>query len=174
MRQDNQVLVNAFADKVKDVESVFVTGFQSIPESDIVELRKQLDECLSTYKVLKNRHFLKIVEINEMGIQDELAPLLKGPSSFTIGGKDVVTVAKVIAKFSKDHENFVIKAGIVDGKVLSASDVKKLASLPSKEELIAKVVGSIAAPLTGIVGVLNANIRNIVGVLNAIKEKKEN
>ena len=173
MRPDNQIIVDEFASKVKEAESIFVTSFVGLNQEEFVKLREKLDECSAEHRVLKNRIFKIISRKAEISDAANLEPMLKGSSSFTIGGDDVVSVAKVIADFAKDHENFTIKGAIVDGKILSEKDVKVLASLPSKQELIAKVVGSIAAPLSGIVGVLAANLRNIVGVISAIKDKKE-
>ncbi len=174
MRQDNKILVKSFVDQVKQSEAVFVTGFTKMKESEIVELRCKLDEKSAYHKVIKNRLFKVIAEeSNTISDSEKLSKLLKGQSAFTYGGKDIVSVAKVIVDFSKGHENFELKGGIVSGRLLSANEVKDLASLPSKNELIAKLVGTLAAPLSGIVGVLSANLRNLVGVVSAIKEKKE-
>jgi large subunit ribosomal protein L10 len=85
---------------------------------------------------------------------------------------DEVSAAKVVHTFAKDNEIVTIYGGILEGKFIDASGVKSLASLPSKQELLAKVVGSLNAPVSGFVNVLAANIRNFVSVLSNIKDKK--
>ena len=172
-RQDNRVMAGLFADKLKKADSVFITGFSGLPEIDLIEFRKTLDKESAEHRVIKNALF-KVVS-KEAGIQDtdKLARILKGSSAFTFGAKDGVTIAKVIVDFQKTHSKLEIKGGILQGKILTAEDVKNLAKLPTKKELLAQVVGTIAAPLTGIVGVLAANLRNLVGALNAIKDKKQ-
>jgi large subunit ribosomal protein L10 len=173
MRPDNKIIVNGYVDKVKNAESVFITGFAGIKEEDLCAFRKELDKKKAEYRVIKNRLFQIIAKEAGFNLKEELKPFLKGTSSFTIGGGDVVSVAKTIVDFSKKHEKLEIKGGIFKGKILTAGEVKALAALPSRKELLGKVVGCLAAPLSGIVGVLGAHLRNIVGVLSAIKVMKE-
>ena len=85
---------------------------------------------------------------------------------------DVIAPAKVMAEYAKKYEKLEIKAGVVEGKVFDVEAIKALAALPSKEELIAKALGSLKAPINGLVNVLNGNIRGLVIALNAIAEKK--
>ena len=173
MRQDNKILVEHFAGKVKaSGNNIFITGFQGMTEENLVDLRKKLDEQSAEHRILKNRLF-KIIS-SKVGIvsSDKLDAVLKGSSSFTIGGKDVVSVAKVISEYEKENQKLVIKGGILDGKFITADEVKALASLPSRSELLAKVVGAIAAPLQGLVGVLNAQVSSVVNVISALKDKK--
>jgi large subunit ribosomal protein L10 len=174
MRQDNQVIVNIFADKIKSAESIFVTHYAGLDESENFELRRKLDACSVEHRVIKNRLFRIISRKAELSAKPEaLDGLLKGPSAFSIGGDDSVAVAKVLDTFAKDHKKFFIKGAILDGNVIGPDEVKELASLPSRNEMLAKVVGTVAAPLTGFIGVLSANLRNLVGVLDAIRGKKE-
>ena len=173
VRNDNKILVNHFIDKVKNAGSVFISGFQGMTEEEINDLRLKLDSQAAEYRVMKNSIFRVVSEKSGYVADTRVKTALKGQNSFTIGGKDLISVAKVIADYEKGNQKFVIKGGYLNGKYISAEEVKALASLPSRSELIAKVVGSIAAPLSNLVGVLNASVTSIVRVINSIKEKKE-
>ena len=107
----------------------------------------------------------------ELGYE-ELDEFLKGPSAIALGMADPASAAKISSDFAKDHEALEIKTGIVDGKVLSLAEVDALAKLPSKEVLIAQVLGGLNAPIQGLANVLNGTIRSLAIVLNAIAEKQ--
>ena len=172
MRNDNQTIVDTFADAVKEKEYFFITGFTGLNDSEIQDFRIKLDEQEVVHRVIKNTLFKRIA--SKAGIEDEgLQSMLKGQSAFSIGGADVVAVAKVIKDFSKGCENLEIKGAYLDGKILDEGGVLALADLPSRPQLLAKFVGSIASPLYGLVNVLSGNTRNLVGVLQNIKEKKQ-
>ena len=109
--------------------------------------------------------------LTELGIEG-LNPYLTGPNAIALGYDDPVVPAKIISEFAKDHDKLEIKAGMISGKVIGAEGIKSLASLPSKEVLVAQVLGGLNAPITGLVNVLQGNIRNLVYALNAIAEKK--
>jgi large subunit ribosomal protein L10 len=97
-----------------------------------------------------------------------------GPTALAMGFDDEVAPARVIFQYAKAHHALEIVGGITgDGQILSADQVKALATLPSREQLLAQVVGTIAAPLTGFVGVMAGNVRSIINVLNALSEVKE-
>ena len=103
---------------------------------------------------------------------------MEGTTALAVSAEDAVAPAKVISEFIKeknlaDTEVLVIKAGIVEGKVVSADEVKAIASLPSREVLIAKLLGSMQAPVSNTVGVMGAVVRSIVNVLDAIRKQKE-
>lgn len=173
MRQDNKILVDHFSEKLKAAESVFITGFQGMTEEQINALRLKLDEQSAEYRVLKNRLFRVLTEKVGFAADDRLKTALKGQSSFTIGGKDIVSVAKVIMDYEKESQKLQIKGGILNGRYITAEEVKALASLPSRHDLLGQVVGTIASPLSGFVGVLNATVASVVRVLSSIKDKKE-
>ena len=103
---------------------------------------------------------------------DEFNEFLKGPSAVAFGIEDPVAAAKVTAEFAKKNEKLEIKAGIVDGKIINIEEVKSLAELPSKEVLVAQVLGGLNAPIQGFTNVLQGTIRSLAIVLNAIAEKE--
>jgi len=172
VRPERQLMVKEMKEKLKNTDFFFVTDFQGLKVSDMSQLRKKLKEKESVYQVFKNRLFKRIIE--EEGLPKEMENDLRGFSGFVIGGKDVIEVAKVLSEFAKEHETFIIKAGVIDKKYLKQEEVKSIANLPSREVLLAKVVGAIAAPITGFVTVLNERIASFVRVVNAIAEKKQN
>ena len=96
-----------------------------------------------------------------------------GSIAIAVSENDPVAPAKLLSTFIKENKILSIKAGYVDGKVMTAAEVEKLAALPSKEELVAKMLGSLNSPIAGLVNVLNGNVRGLVVALNAIKEQKE-
>ena len=106
---------------------------------------------------------------------DELCDVLEGTTSIAICEGDPVAAAKVVAEFSKKlaaQEKFVIKSGFVDGKVISVDEVKALADLPSREVLVATVLGTLIAPVRGLATVLDANISGLARVMQAIADQK--
>ncbi|MBW2520659.1 MAG: 50S ribosomal protein L10, partial [Deltaproteobacteria bacterium] len=102
-----------------------------------------------------------------------LDEFLVGPTAIAFAKEDPVAPAKALVEFAKSHEAFELKAGVLDGKLLSPADIKALSDLPSREELLAKMLGSMSAPASNFVGVLAAIPRSMVQVLSAIKDQKE-
>ena len=124
-----------------------------------IELRRKLREAGVEYTIVKNT--LTRFAANEVGLSD-LDPVLHGPSALATSTTDVVAPAKVLVEFAKENEQLEIKAGFVDGKVIDAAEVKVYASIPSKEVLISKMLGSLQAP-----------IGNLVRTLDAIAKKED-
>lgn len=138
----------------------------TMPETDA--FKQQLREADAQVKVVKNRMLNRVRQ--EMGVE---ADALTGPTAMIIGSGDVVTVAKILKKFSTDNEKPVVKGGLLEGAVLSPDDVVQLARLPGKQELQGKLVGTLAAPMTQLVGVMTQKVSSLLYVLNAVREKKE-
>jgi large subunit ribosomal protein L10 len=131
-------------------------------------LRRNLQSEGMSYKVTKNT-LLRIAAKNAMSGLDPAK--FTGPMALAMGFDDEVAPARVIFQYAREHEALEIVGAITaDGSLLSPAEVKALAQLPSREQLLGQVVGTIAAPLSGFVGVLSGNVRSIINVLNAIKE----
>lgn len=165
-----QQQVRDLTEKLKSAKGVVLADYRGLTVEQDTHLRKTLREAGIDYSVIKNsiiHHAAK-----DAGLEG-LDPYLNGPTAVAISLTDPVAPSKMLAKFDKDLEKFSLKAGIVEGKVLDVDGVKTLSNLPSKEELIAKMLGSMKSPLTGLVNVLNGNIRGLVVALNAIAEKKQ-
>jgi large subunit ribosomal protein L10 len=164
---------------VKETKEVFTSnkGFMlssidKIKASDLDGLRKSLRKSGSSYMVLKNR--LARIALEEAGMS-EMTDQVKEKQILGIGliKEDPVQIAKLMVEFSKKNKGFDVKGGYLEGRVLTAEKVKELSELPSREQLIAMVVGMIKSPLNGFAGVLSSLLRSILYALNAIKDKKE-
>ena len=151
------------------VVSIF-TDFRGLTVSELTDLRKKLRKEEAEYRVVKNT--LTKIAIAGENFAD-IAKILEGPTAVVLGYKDPVTPTKVLFDFAKGNEKIKIKAGIVEKKVADMATLKALSNLPSREVLLAKVVGAIQAPIFGLVYVLSAPIRELVYVLQAISKKKE-
>lgn len=161
--------VQALAEKLKTAVSGVLVDYRGLTVEQDTELRNELRKAGVEYKVVKNT--LTRFAAKETGYED-LDSFLHGPTSLALTYESPVAAAKVLTKFAKDHESLEIKAGFVDGKVVDLNQIKALAELPSREELIAKVLGGFNAPISGFANVLNANLKGLVVALNAIAEQK--
>ncbi len=160
-------LTNRFA----KAKSVVFTTFNGLGVKDNEALRSALVEQNSEYYAAK-KTLLKLA-LSDQKVEGADAAILDGQVAATFGYGDEVAPAKVIAKFIKDNEGKVqFLGGILENRYIDAAGVTELSTLPSKEELYAKIVGSINAPVSGFVNVLAANLRSLVRVLSAIQETK--
>ena len=149
-----QAAVAELSEKLKDsVAGVLVNYYKTNVEDDTA-LRKELTRAGVEYKVVKNTQ-LRFV-FDEVGFP-ALKEHLEGMSAIAFSS-DPVAPAKILSKFAKEHEDYVIKAGYIDGEVIDVAGVESLASIPSKEGLIAKLLGSIQSPLYGLAYVLQGKI----------------
>lgn len=165
-------VVTEIAEKIKSSESMVVVSFTGITVEQITDLRNKFREANVEYCVLKNTLVRRALqELNIEGMDEHLL----GPSAFAFG--DAVNPAKIVSDFiDADKENvkkMQIKAGIIDGRVINANEVRALAKLPSREVLIAKMMGSMNAPITNFVGVLSATLRSLVYALDSVRQQKE-
>lgn len=170
-----QAIVAELKDQLANAKGVVLTGYKGLTVAQDTELRRELRAAGVTYHVVKNT-MLRLAA-KEAGIEgfDEH---LEGTTAFAFSMEDAIAPAKVICGFIKknkldENEVLTIKVGTVEGKVIDANEVKALASLPSREELIAKMLGSMNAPISNTVNVLQGVIRNAVYVLDAVRAQKE-
>ena len=167
--QKKEILAN-LEEKLRQMKSAVFVNFSGIPVKEIDDLRNKCKEEGVEYIVSKKTLLKKALVDN--GFKDANNYGFDGEVATTFGFTDEVAPARLIKKFSKSNENMKIVSGILEGVFIDATKVVALSKLPSRDELIAKVVGSIAAPLSGMVNVLQGNIRNFVYVLSAIRDKK--
>jgi len=164
-------MLSEIKDKMANSQVTILADFRGIPVSKITDLRARLRKAGSEMKVAKNT--IVGIAAKEVGVEG-LEEYLKGPTVFTFGIEDPVAPAKILSDFAKEiKQGLDIKAGILEGKVIDANGVKALADLPSREVLLAKVLGGMQAPLYGFAGVLAANLRNLVYVLDQVRQQKE-
>jgi large subunit ribosomal protein L10 len=164
----NQETVKSLAEKFKKMKGMILTEYHGLAVEEISELRSKLRSFDSEYAVVKNT--LSEIALKEAGI--EAGNNFSGPTALVIENGDIVSPAKAVMDFAKTHAKLKVRAGYLEGKFVNAAIVEQLSSLPSKEVLIAKMLGSLNAPITGFVNVLAANIRGLVTVLGAISKKQ--
>jgi large subunit ribosomal protein L10 len=168
-RSEKEAEVKRIQDKLRNSACVVLTEFRGLNVHELAELRRRLREKEIEYKVVKNT--LVRIAANEVGLS-ELNEYLTGPTALVAGLEDIISPAKILFDFSKEHDALKIKGGILEGKVLDANKVKALANLPSREELIGRLMGNLNGPIVGLVNVLSAPLRGFVGVLTALAEQK--
>lgn len=159
-------------EKLQNAAAGVIVDYRGITVAEDTELRAKMREAGVDYFVMKNT--LSRFAVKNAGL-DELCDVLKGTTSIALCQGDPVAAAKVVSEFSKKlaaQEKFTVKAGFVDGKVIDAAGVKALADLPSKEVLVATVLGTLIAPVRGLATVLDANISGLARVVQAIADQK--
>ena len=161
--------VAELSEKLKSSVTGVIVDYKGITVADDTKLRKSLREAGNEYKVVKNTLLGRALK--EAGI-DGLDSVLEGTTAIAISEEDYVGAAKILCEYAEKSKTFEVKAGFVDGKMIDAEGVKNLAKLPSKEVLLAQVLGGLNAPITGFAAVLNGTMKGLVVALNAIAEKK--
>ncbi len=156
LEQKKQVVAE-LVELLKSAQAGVLVDYRGITVEDDTKLRAKLREAGVEYKVVKNT--LTRFAANEVGYQ-ELDEQLNGPTALAISTTDPVAPAKVISDFAKEVETIQVKAGFLDGKVITLDEVKTLASTPSKEVLIAKIMGSLNSPISSLVRTLQALVDN--------------
>lgn len=146
-----------------------IVDYKGISVAEDTKLRAELRGAGVQYSVIKNS--LARLAVKDAGLEG-LVEVLQGTTALAVSKDDPVAPARILSAYASKNKNFSIKAGFVEGRPISADEVKALAKLPSKEELIARALAGFNAPVTGFVNVLNANLRGLVVALNAIAEKK--
>ena len=145
-------IVDEIAAAVKGAQSVVLVDYRGLTVEQDTQLRKQLREAGSTYKVYKNT----MMNFAFKGTDCEaLLPYLEGPSAVAISTEDATAPARVLCKFSKTADALEVKGGIVEGIAYDADGIKEVAKIPSREELLSKLLGSIQSPITNFARVMN-------------------
>ena len=163
-------LVEFLHKELSESKHLFVTGFGGLSVQEEFQLRKAVREAGGRYRVVKNRLVARAAQGTPA---EQVLQGLKGMTSIAYTNGDPVALAKVLRDYAKEHESFQFRAALVDGKVLDVSQIEALASLPSREELFAKLLYLIQAPAQRVAMVLNAVGRNLAVVLDqACKEKR--
>ncbi|MGP2528791.1 50S ribosomal protein L10 [Acidaminococcus sp. LBK-2] len=170
IRPEKAGKVAELKDLLTSSKGIVLVDYCGLTVAEDTELRSKMREAGVKYMVAKNT-FIRIAA-QEAGIEG-LDAYLEHNTAVAFSPEDPVAPAKILNDFSKDHKALEIKAGILDGKVIGLDEVKAVAELPSREELLAKLVGSMQAPISGLVNVLQGTIRNFVYTLEAVRQKKE-
>lgn len=152
-----QPIVEEISGAIKDAASVVVVDYRGLTVAEDTQLRKQLREAGVSYKVYKNTLVSRAVEGTEF---EGLREVLEGPSAFAISADDATAPARILAKFAKTAPKLEIKAGVVEGTFYDADGMKAIASVPSREELLSKLLGSLQSPIANLARVLNQIAEN--------------
>ena len=165
-----KVVVQEITEKIKAAKSIVFVDYNKLTVKEVSELRNKCKKAGCEYKVYKNTLVRKA--LNDLGCKD-FDKDLNGPTAITFG-PDETSAAKVMVDAAKDFDQkIVLKSAFVDNAYYDKAGVKALASMPSREELIAKMLGSINAPATNLAGVLNNVVAGLVRVLNQIAQQKQ-
>jgi large subunit ribosomal protein L10 len=169
-REQKQKDLEALTEKLQNASAAMIVGFNKLTVPKDQELRNQLREAGIKYEVVKNTLARKAAAGTPF---EQAAEHFKGVSAIAIGEGDPVNLSKAISKFTKANPDvFMFKVGVVEGKVVALSDVEAIASLPSKEELISKIMFLINCQAQRLVTVLSAVPRNLAIVVKQIGEQK--
>ncbi len=169
-KEQKKEILEGLKDKIGKSKSIVFTKFDGLQVKENEELRNKLKEENSEYYVAKKTLLDLALKDSDTKVDVQS---FDGKIATVFGYEDEVAPAKIIDEFKKDREDKIeFLGGILEGKFLSPEEVTALAKLPSKQELYAKIVGSLNAPVSGFVNVLAGNLRNLVYVLKAIEEKK--
>jgi len=168
-RDRKQEVIQDFGKKFENANSVFVVDYRGLKVEEVNALRCKLREVGSEYRVGKNTLLKRAIEGTTVA---PLMDYLEGPTAIAVVRDDPVAAAKVLIDYGKDKKNFELKVGCINGRIFTGADVERLSQLPSREMLLAKLLGTLNAPIANFVGVLAALPASLVRALAAIQSKK--
>lgn len=171
-RQGKEKLRVAFAEIFNGADAAIIAEYRGLTVEEMTELRRSLRAVKGRFRVLKNRVAKKAL-IDEAKDSGALSGHLKGPVGVAYFTGDPAQAAKSVLKFADEHAHFIVRGAIVGASVMSNVELKALSDLPSREVLLARVVGSLISPHRGLLMTFNGVSRNLVQVIDAIKDKKQ-
>ena len=164
-----QEKIDAYKSNLEKATVAVVTNYTGLTVEEITNLRRELQKNDADYTVTKNT----LAKIAIKGTKFEaLEEVLKGSTAIAFGFSDQVAPAKILKKFIQDTDKCEMLAAVLDGKLLNAKETEALASLPSKEEIYAKMLGCVNSPATGVVGSINAVMSSLVRAIDAVRQQK--
>ncbi len=169
-RNEKTDVVSEVKEMIQNATAIFLTDYSGVNVADINDIRNQFRKEGVTYKVYKNTLFKRALE--EFGKYDKLADHLIGMTGFAFTDENPVAPAKIIKKYFDKNKKLSLKACYIEDEFFDSSKLNELAALPSKNDLIAGIIGSLEAPASGIVGTINAVFRDLVSVVDEISKKK--
>lgn len=171
IRDEKAQRVAELGDRLRRARALVLTEFRGLTVKQQTRLRRELRQAGVEFAVVKNT--LARIAAREAGV-DGLDPYLEGPTAIAVGFDDPVAPARELARLLRElRDNLAIKAGMVEGRLLGPDEVRALADLPSKEQLLAQVAGGLAAPLTGFAGALSGVLRKFVYAVDALRRQRE-
>ena len=169
-RDEKAQAISEFSEGIGKATNAFLIEFKGITVPQVTELRKQVRDSGSEYVVVKNT--LALIAVKDSPLV-ALREQFTGPTAVAYNKTDAVALAKALTKFAKDVPAVQFKGAMLNGQIVPAAEIQNIANLPSREELVAKLLFMLQSPIRGLATVLNANIRNIAVVINQIAKQKE-
>jgi len=168
-RDQKGEIVAQLTERLQRSPNLYLTDFTGIGVKPMTELRRKLRDAGVEYVVVKNTLALRALDTVEVR---DLTQGLKGPTAFVFAGPDPVSAAKVLTEFQKEHEVLTVKSGLLEGRAVTAEEVARLATLPSREQLLAQLGGALQAPMQGFVGALTGLLYQFVGAVEALRAER--
>jgi len=168
-REEKSQEVSELTEQIGKASNAFLIDFKGITVPQVTELRKQVRQTNSGYVVVKNT--LALIALKDspiIGMKEQFS----GPTAIAFNSTDAVVLAKALTKFAKDVPAVQFKGALLNGQVVPASEIQNIANLPSREELVSKLLYLLQSPIRGLVTVLSANIRNLAVVIDQIAKQK--
>jgi large subunit ribosomal protein L10 len=169
-RQQKEQIVAEVVETVRKARGMFFTDFSGLTVGQVTELRREFFKAGIDYRVAKNTLIKKALE--QVTGYDKVFDHLAGPTAVAFAYDDPVAPAKIIQKFAEKHNKLSLKVCVLEQQVYDGSKLKELASLPTRKEMMASILGSIQSPLAGVPTVINAVMRDLVSVIGEIEKKK--
>lgn len=168
-REEKAQAISEFNESIGQATNAFLIDFKGITVPQVTELRKQVRESGSQYIVVKNT--LALIAVKDSPLKT-LEKQFSGMTAVAFNKTDAVALAKALTKFAKDVPTVQFKGAMLNGQIVPAAQIQNIASLPSREELVSKLLFLLQSPIRGLAIVLNANIRNLAVVLDQIAKQK--
>ena len=169
LRNDKDAVIAEVQQLLTDTENLFVSDYRGLTVAELAELRGKLRQSGASFKIVKNT--LGGIAADKAG-REPVKELLSGPTAVTFCGDDLVGAAKALSDVAKTPPQRAVRGGLLDASVIDPDGVKALASLPPRDVLIAQVVGTMAAPMTGLVTVLQGTISGFVRALDQVAQQR--
>ncbi|HJQ36401.1 MAG TPA: 50S ribosomal protein L10 [Thermoanaerobaculia bacterium] len=169
-RDEKAQAISEFNEGIGQATNAFLIDFKGITVPQVTELRKQVRESGSEYVVVKNT--LALIAVKDSPLT-QLSKQFTGMTAVAYNATDAVALAKVLTKFAKDVPTVQFKGALLAGQVVAPSEIQNIANLPSREELVSKLLFLLQSPIRGLATVLAANIRNLAVVIDQIAKQKE-
>lgn len=169
-RSEKEEIIGQVKELVAGASAIFLVDYAGVNVEDINKLRASFRKEGVTYKVIKNTFFKKAIA--SLGKYEKLNDNLVGMIGIAFADENYIAPAKIIKKYFDEKQKFVFKGCYIENEYFDASKLNVIASMPTKEEIIAGIIGSVAAPASGIVGSINAVMRDLVSVIDQISKKE--
>ena len=169
-RQEKVETVERLQAEIAKRPNLFLAEYRGMTVEQVTDLRVKVRKADGAMRVVKNTFLRRAVAGTG---QEPVTAHTKGPNALFLGAADVVELTKVLSAADRDIQPFVLKGGVLEGRAVTAAEIRQIAELPPRAVLLARAIGSMASPLRGFVSVCHGNIRKLVYALDAVRQAKE-